>query len=76
MSQDRPADTPEPTPEAAAEQAVEPRTAPTVPLRDDGWPDWLGRRPMSAADRDKLAQVLAEPVPATPGTDPGPFLCI
>jgi hypothetical protein len=48
---------------------------PTVPLRPDGWPDWLGRRPMSAADREQIAQALAEPVPATPGTDPGPFLC-
>ncbi len=25
--------------------------------------------------RDKIAQVLAEPVPAVPGTGPGPFLC-
>jgi len=26
----------------------------TVPLRPDGWPDWLGRRPTSSSDRARL----------------------
>jgi hypothetical protein len=26
----------------------------TVPARPDGWPDLLGRRPLSSAERDRL----------------------
>ena len=29
-----------------------------VPTRPDGWPDWLGRRPISSADRDKILKDL------------------
>jgi len=29
-----------------------------VPTRPDGWPDWLGRRPISPADRDKILKDL------------------
>jgi hypothetical protein len=29
-----------------------------VPTRPDGWPDWLGRRPVSSADRDKILKDL------------------
>jgi hypothetical protein len=52
-----------------------PPATPTVPIRPDGWPDWLGRRPMSNSDRDKIRQALTEGLPEGPLTDPGPFLC-
>jgi hypothetical protein len=55
-------------------QAARPPAAHTVPLRADGWPDWLGRRPMSTADRDRIRQALADGTPAGPLTGPGPFL--
>ncbi|MFI7708829.1 hypothetical protein [Nonomuraea sp. NPDC049480] len=29
-----------------------------VPTRPDGWPDWLGRRPISSAERDKILGAL------------------
>jgi len=29
-----------------------------VPTRPDGWPEWLGRRPVSSADRDKILKDL------------------
>jgi hypothetical protein len=29
-----------------------------VPTRSDGWPDWLGRRPVSSADRGKILKDL------------------
>jgi hypothetical protein len=29
-----------------------------VPTRPDGWPDWLGRRPISSADRGKILKDL------------------
>lgn len=59
-----------------AEPAGQPPSAtPTVPIRPDGWPDWLGRRPMSSSDRDKIRQALTEGLPEGPLTDPGPFLC-
>ena len=29
-----------------------------VPTRPDGWPDWLGRRPISPADRGKILRDL------------------
>jgi hypothetical protein len=29
-----------------------------VPTRPDGWPDWLGRRPISSTDRDKILGAL------------------
>src|SRR5260221_14035512 len=47
----------------------------TVPLRPDGWPDWLGRRPMSSSDRARLRQALGEGLPDGPLAGPGPFLC-
>ncbi|MEU4331475.1 hypothetical protein [Nonomuraea dietziae] len=53
---------------AAADSTVQPAeaTAPVapyepvriVPTRPDGWPDWLGRRPISSADRDKILSAL------------------
>jgi hypothetical protein len=52
-----------------------PPATPTVPIRPDGWPDWLGRRPMSNSDRDKIRQALTDGLPEGPLTDPGPFLC-
>jgi hypothetical protein len=59
-----------------AEPAGQPPSAtPTVPIRPDGWPDWLGRRPMSSSDRDKIRQALTAGLPEGPLTDPGPFLC-
>ena len=47
----------------------------TVPARPDGWPDLLGRRPMSSTDRAKIRQALTDGLPEAPFTDPGPFLC-
>lgn len=29
-----------------------------VPTRPDGWPDWLGRRPISSADRSRILEGL------------------
>jgi hypothetical protein len=29
-----------------------------VPTRPDGWPDWLGRRPISSTERDKILSAL------------------
>lgn len=42
-------------PEPADDQAAPAKPSPTVPLRPDGWPDLLGRRPMSSGDRAKIA---------------------
>ena len=47
----------------------------TVPTRPDGWPDLLGRRPMSSTDRAKIREALATGLPASALTSPGPFLC-
>ena len=47
----------------------------TVPARPDGWPDLLGRRPMSSTDRAKIREALATGLPASALTSPGPFLC-
>ena len=47
----------------------------TVPIRPDGWPDLLGRRPMSSTDRAKIREALATGLPASALTSPGPFLC-
>jgi hypothetical protein len=47
----------------------------TVPQRPDGWPNWLGRRPMTNADRVKIRQALDAGLPDGPLTAPGPFLC-
>ena len=59
-----------------AEQAEQPPPAtPTVPLRPDGWPDWLGRRPMTNGDRAKIRQSLQDGLPEGPLTECGPFLC-
>jgi hypothetical protein len=65
----------EPSHHEPDEQAPPPPASHTVPLRGDGWPDWLGRRPMSNTDRDKIRQALAEGRPDGPLTEPGPFLC-
>lgn len=31
---------------------------PLSPTRPDGWPDWLGRRPIPATERDRLSQTI------------------
>ncbi|WP_433358967.1 hypothetical protein [Streptosporangium sp. CA-115845] len=43
---------PDDTTPAATEQnpTAHGHTTHTVPLRPDGWPDWLGRRPMTSID--------------------------
>jgi hypothetical protein len=48
---------------------------PTVPLRADGWPDWLGRRPMASADRAEIRRRVEADLPQGPLTDPGSLLC-
>jgi hypothetical protein len=52
-----------------------------VPTRPDGWPDWLGRRPISSADRDKILKDLAadqdelDAVDRKDGIQRAPFFC-
>ncbi|MEV6040505.1 hypothetical protein AB0L65_56010 [Nonomuraea sp. NPDC052116] len=46
----------------------------TVPQRQDGWPNWLGRRPMRSSDREKIREALETGLPDGPLTVPGPFL--
>ena len=65
----------EPGREHQQEPAGQSPAAHTVPVRPDGWPDWLGRRPMSSSDRARLRQTLGEGLPDGPLADPGPFLC-
>ncbi|MFG1687735.1 hypothetical protein ACGFNP_46795 [Nonomuraea sp. NPDC049269] len=43
--------------EAAAPPPFEPVRV--VPTRPDGWPDWLGRRPISSVDRDRILKDLS-----------------
>jgi hypothetical protein len=44
----------------------------TVPTRSDGWPDLLGRRPLSSAQRARLREALLPTRPAAPAApDPG-----
>ncbi|HUR07066.1 MAG TPA: hypothetical protein VM347_31285 [Nonomuraea sp.] len=47
----------------------------TVPVRPDGWPDWLGRRPMTSDDRAKIRKAIEDGLPDGPLTESGPFLC-
>ncbi len=47
----------------------------TVPTRPDGWPDLLGRHPMSSADRARVRKSLEDGLPAGALSTPGPFLC-
>jgi hypothetical protein len=51
--------TQDPTPDA--DRAGTAKGGPRYPLRPDGWPDWLGRRPMSNGDR---ANLTTSPTPA------------
>jgi hypothetical protein len=46
-----------------------------VPIRPDGWPDWLGRRPMKTTDMVKIREAIDTGLPETALTVPGPFLC-
>ena len=62
-------------PEPAGDQASPAKPSPTVPLRPDGWPDLLGRRPMSSGDRAKIRHALDNGLPGSALTRPGPFLC-
>ncbi|MGP3965896.1 hypothetical protein ACTWPT_59145 [Nonomuraea sp. 3N208] len=56
------------------QQAQSPGTH-TVPVRPDGWPDWLGRRPMTSDDRTKIRKAIEDGLPDGPLTECGPFLC-
>ena len=47
----------------------------TVPTRPDGWPDLLGRHPMSSADRARVRKSLEDGLPAGALNTPGPFFC-
>lgn len=49
-------------------------TTHTVPVRPDGWPDRLGRRPMTSDDRAKIRKALEAGLPEGPPTKCGPFL--
>ena len=62
-------------PQPAVGQAAPAKPSPTVPLRPDGWPDLLGRRPMSSGDREKIRHALDAGLPGSALTRPGPFLC-
>lgn len=62
-------DGPDPTPDPAPS-----RPSYTVPTRPDGWPDLLGRRPLSSTDRARLRARLEERPPDALDA-PGPFLC-
>ncbi|MGH3185408.1 MAG: hypothetical protein ACRDOE_26370 [Streptosporangiaceae bacterium] len=64
-----------PDPEPAGDQAGPAKPSPTVPLRPDGWPDLLSRRPMSSGDRAKIRHALDAGLPGSALTSPGPFLC-
>ncbi|MET8051552.1 hypothetical protein ABZU75_28530 [Streptosporangium sp. NPDC005286] len=68
---------PDDTTPAATEQnpTAHGHTTHTVPLRPDGWPDWLGRRPMTSDDRAKIRKALETGLPEGPLTELGPFLC-
>jgi len=61
--------------EPADDQADPAKPSPTVPLRPDGWPNLLGRRPMSSGDRAKIRHALETGLPGSALTRPGPFLC-
>lgn len=61
--------------EPADDQADPAKPSPTVPLRPDGWPDLLGRRPMSSGARAKIRHALDTGLPGSALTRPGPFLC-
>jgi hypothetical protein len=58
-----------------SEDAEHTPAAPTVPLRPDGWPDLLGRRPMSSSDRARLREALAGELPGEGTAGPGPAVC-
>ena len=62
-------------PAPGADRAHAAKTARAIPLRPDGWPDWLGRRPMSSSDRVKIRNALDAGLPDNALTGPGPFLC-
>lgn len=49
--------------------------APTVPLRPDGWPDLLRRRPLSSGERDRLREALAGELPGEAPAGPAPVTC-
>jgi hypothetical protein len=66
-----------PNPDKGEEEEPRDQAKPirTVPTRPDGWPDWLGRRPMTNTDRVKIRQNLDNGLPDSALTAPGPFLC-
>jgi hypothetical protein len=65
--------TQDPTPDA--DRAGTAKAARAILLRPDGWPDWLGRCPMSNSDRAKIRDALDAGLPDSALTGPGPFLC-
>jgi hypothetical protein len=58
-----------------SEDAGHSPAAPTVPLRPDGWPDLIGRRPMSSSDRARLREALAGELPEEAPAGSGPVVC-
>jgi hypothetical protein len=60
---------------AAQNHITQGRGTHTVPVRPDGWPDRLGRRPITSDDRVKIRKTLETGLPEGPLTECGPFLC-
>lgn len=55
--------------------AGRPVAFPAVPPRPDGWPDLLGRRPMSSGDRARLREALTAERPGESPAEPGTVAC-
>ena len=52
-----------------------PLAVPTVPLRPDGWPELLRRRPLSSGERERLREALAGELPEEIPAGPAPVTC-
>jgi hypothetical protein len=57
------------------EDAGNPQAVPTVPLRPDGWPDLLRRRPLSSGERERLREALAGELPEEAPAGPALVTC-
>jgi hypothetical protein len=68
-------DNTEPAPRQPAPAKAAGKPGYTVPIRPDGWPDLLGRRPMSSTGRAKIREAIEAGLPASALTAAGPFLC-
>ncbi|MEU0483152.1 hypothetical protein ABZ260_28680 [Streptosporangium sp. NPDC006013] len=64
-------DTTTTSPTASEEPAAGPGF--TVPSRPDGWPDLLGRRPLTSTERADLRRALEDVEPEPAGTGPDPL---